>query len=95
MEPQFIFNADDFGPVDFINEGVYYAVNLGVVNSVQVIVNGDTEQSLKGKLKKLESYVPAGRTVDVGVHFTLTSGAPLHGDTEADKLRLWKNMVHA
>ena len=78
MKTQYIFTADDFGPINFINRGIFKAVKAGLINSVQVLTNGDTKDSLKEKLRKLADCVDEGKTLDLGLHLTLTSGKPLH-----------------
>lgn len=77
MAAKYIFTADDFGPIDFINKGVYYGVHKGVINSVHVLANGD-KGLLVRSLEQLNDVVPDGETIDVGLHLTLTSGKPLH-----------------
>lgn len=76
MAFKLIINADDFGPIDFINQGIYYHVGQGNLDSAQVLVNMD-EGKLQQRLKRLHSFVPEHRTFDLGVHFTLTSGEPI------------------
>jgi predicted glycoside hydrolase/deacetylase ChbG (UPF0249 family) len=93
MVKRYIFNADDFGPIDFINEGVYKGVAAGVINSVQVLVNGDTGASLKQKLVKLQAKVPKNKVLDIGVHLTLTSGEPLYGREDNTTRELWGEML--
>jgi hypothetical protein len=31
MEPKFIFTADDYSPIDFINRGICHAASKGIV----------------------------------------------------------------
>lgn len=95
MKTLYIFNADDFGPIDFINRGVIKAVKIGMINSVQVIVNGDSRNSLAKKLTELSRAVPDGKTVDIGIHYTLTSGEPLTpiGVNQKAKKDHWKELV--
>ena len=76
MNPKFILSADDYGPIDFINRGVRYAVKNGLINSVQVLANGDRVH-LREAMQALNESVPDGQSVDVGLHLTLTSGKPL------------------
>ena len=87
-----IINADDFGPIDFVNEGIYAHVRAGNLDSVQTLSNGD-ENHLHESFRKLHDSVPAGRKLEVGVHFTLTSGGPIVGDTETVKAQRWGEMV--
>ncbi len=39
MKAKYIFTADDYGPIDFINKGIQAAVEQQLVNSVHVLVN--------------------------------------------------------
>ncbi|NRA12888.1 MAG: ChbG/HpnK family deacetylase, partial [Crocinitomicaceae bacterium] len=90
MSFKLIVNADDFGPIDFINQGVYHHLSQGNIDSTQVLVNMDPAK-LKANLKRLYGYVPADRTFDLGVHFTLTSGGPLSG--HENNYAAWGSMV--
>lgn len=90
MAFKLIVNADDFGPIDFINEGIYAALAKGQLDSAQVLSNMDPVV-LKTNLKRLHSFVPADRTFDLGSHFTLTSGAPLSGGPNFGNI--WGKMV--
>lgn len=76
MSFKLIINADDFGPIDFINQGIFYHVSQGNLDSAQVLTNFDKE-ALKERLMRLHSFVPRDRVFDLGVHFTLTSGDPI------------------
>lgn len=87
-----IINADDFGPIDFINEGIYKHVREGNLDSVQALPNGK-ESHLLDSFRKLHDSVPAGRKLEVGVHFTLTSGGPIVGADETIKAQRWGKMV--
>jgi YdjC-like protein len=95
MHPKYILTADDFGPVDFINQGILEHVEAKKINSVQVLVNGDTESSLTKKLLKLAKVVPDNTVLDLGVHLTLTSGRPLYRRNSADSTikNAWDKMV--
>ncbi|MFT6502524.1 MAG: putative glycoside hydrolase/deacetylase ChbG (UPF0249 family) [Crocinitomicaceae bacterium] len=90
MSFKLIVNADDFGPIDFINQGIYHHLSQGNIDSTQVLVNMDPVK-LKTNLKRLHGYVPADRTFDLGVHFTLTSGGPLTG--HENNHAAWGGMV--
>lgn len=92
MSIKIILTADDFGPIEFVNQGVYHHAMQGNIDSTQVLVNMN-EADLKASLKKLHSYIPADRTFDLGVHFTITSGAPLTGgDNDDAKKKCWGKM---
>lgn len=88
-----IINADDFGPIDFINEGIYKHVREGNLDSVQALPNDRSESHLLDSFRKLHESVPAGRKLEVGVHFTLTSGGPIVGGDDTAKAQLWGKMV--
>ncbi len=68
-----ILTADDFGVVPSINEGITELVQKGLVNSVQVFTN--YKHSLQNT-KKLIKDAPTSQ-FELGVHLTITSGAPL------------------
>lgn len=87
-----IINADDFGPIDFINEGIYFHTREGNLDSVQTLANVDPAQ-LEKAFSNLHDAVPQGRSMDVGVHFTLTSGAPISGETDSGRAQRWGDMV--
>lgn len=90
MAFKLIVNADDFGPIDFINEGIYAALAKGQLDSAQVLANMDPTK-LKANLKRLHSFVPADRILDLGIHFTLTSGTPIWGGPNFGNI--WGEMV--
>ena len=90
MSVKMIINADDFGPIDFINQGVYHHLKAGNLDSTQVLVNMD-QDVLKKNLATLHGYVPESTVFDLGVHFTLTSGAPMTGKNNPG--RLWGKMI--
>jgi predicted glycoside hydrolase/deacetylase ChbG (UPF0249 family) len=73
-----IINADDFGPIEFINQGVYHHTSAGNLDSTQVLANFDP-QILEANLSKLHDAVPENRVLDLGIHYTLTSGSPITG----------------
>lgn len=92
MKPSFIFTADDFGPIDFINRGICYAVNRGLVNSVHVLANGDKVQ-LRESLHQLNESVSEGSKVDIGLHLTLTSGKPVYKESGKSINGTWGKML--
>ncbi|MFT5822129.1 MAG: hypothetical protein ACI8ZM_003385 [Crocinitomix sp.] len=63
MKTKFILSADDYGPIQYINRGVRKAVEHGVINSVQVIINYK-ESTLYNDLKLLNPVVPKGGKMD-------------------------------
>jgi predicted glycoside hydrolase/deacetylase ChbG (UPF0249 family) len=92
METNYIFTADDYGPIDFINRGVCYAVNKGLINSVQIIVNTDLPK-LRQAIKNLHDSVPQEAKLDVGIHLTLTSGKPLLKQQNKQGHSAWGKML--
>lgn len=97
INPKFIFTADDYGPVQFINQGVLNQVKNGTINSVQVLSNFD-EAKLKSSIRDLWHAVPDGKILDVGVHVTITSGKPIYrGDSnpnsEKETKKVWGGFV--
>ena len=65
MEAEYIFTADDYGPIDFINDGICRGVQRGWINSVQVLVNVDDLSHLKSELVRLLQSVPQRETLDL------------------------------
>ena len=92
MEPKFILTADDYGPIHFINRRIRHAVSNGLVNSVHVLSNIGKAQ-LKDALQQLNDHVPQGKTLDIGLHLTLTSGGPLFRQTGKDWKGTWGKMM--
>ena len=88
----YIYSADDFGPIDFINNGIKQAVEMGVVNSVQVLSNFDKE-ALKHNLWILSQAVDGRSILDIGIHLTLSSGRPIYTDPGKSIEQTWVEMV--
>ncbi|WP_027420421.1 ChbG/HpnK family deacetylase [Crocinitomix catalasitica] len=71
MKPKIILNADDFGAMDGIDQGIIAGIKAGVVNSVSTFVNFPdsyqrianllSNEEIKGKFK-------------LGLHLSITSG---------------------
>jgi len=96
MPTKYILNADDYGPIDFINRGVNTLVEQGMINSVQALVNGDDTTKLKESLKELRNKIPEGKSLDIGCHLTLTSGRPMYKRNDNDEepvASTWSDMV--
>ncbi len=66
-----IFNADDYGFCDQIDDGVIKAINQGLINSVAAFGNGNNGTERLKRLAQLQDKA------DVGCHITITSGKPL------------------
>ena len=67
-----IVTADDYGVFPSINNGVKEAIRKGKVNSVACFSNH--KDSVKNVNELLDEF---GNKVDIGCHFTLSSGEPL------------------
>lgn len=99
MPTKYILNADDYGPIDFINRGVKTLVEQGMINSVQVLVNGDEPSDdhakLKDSLTELRDRIPEGKNLDIGCHLTLTSGRPMYKRNEGEEAvaTTWSHML--
>ena len=78
---KYILTADDYGPSEFINQGVRKMVEQGRINCAQVLANFDKNNLLDRLVKLGESAekAPNFSRCNVGAHLTLTSGPPLHG----------------
>lgn len=85
MSAKFIFTADDYGPVHFINHGVIEQVKNGTINSVHVLSNFD-EGKLKRSIRDLWHAVPHGKVLDIGAHVTISSGKPIFQGVRANLL---------
>ena len=77
-----IFTADDFGPIEGINEGIIKAIRQGFINSVGALVNFDEIYKIA------ETYRPVfdSYKIEVGLHFTITSGKRLSPKTKTSFL---------
>lgn len=74
-----IFTADDFGVDDSINEGTTNLAKWGILDSVEILPNYGQggAKSVENTLKMLDEVEPVNPTIELGVHFTITSGKPL------------------
>lgn len=77
-----IFNADDYGFCNQVDDGVIKAIEGGLINSVAALANGPDGLN---RLKRLAEFQ---EKADIGCHITITSGKPL---TEAPMLTREKN----
>ena len=66
-----IFNADDYGFCDQIDDGVIKAIDQGLINSVAAVANGNNGLERLKRLAKMQDRA------DIGCHITITSGKPL------------------
>lgn len=83
--PRFILTADDFGPIEFINNGVIDLVQKGLINSVHILSNF-AQDKLISELKRLAEAVPEQALLDIGIHFTINSGKPLYGTSDGERM---------
>jgi predicted glycoside hydrolase/deacetylase ChbG (UPF0249 family) len=63
-----ILNADDYGALSCIDDGIIEGIENGVVNSVSVLVNFP---NIEEAIKKL---LPYRNRVKIGLHFAITCG---------------------
>lgn len=66
-----IFNADDYGFCDQVDDGVVKAISQGLINSVAAFANGTNGLERLKRLSDLQDKA------DIGCHITITSGKPL------------------
>ncbi|GLS90202.1 carbohydrate deacetylase [Psychromonas marina] len=65
-----IFNADDFGLSESVNNGIVQCFKAGVVKSTTVMMN-------QPGVKNAADIYQQGLIPEVGLHFTVTAGKPL------------------
>lgn len=81
MAKKIIFNADDFGPSESLNQGIYQGIEAGIVSSVSVFVTfGETNFENIIKLKEFIDSEKVKHHVGIGLHFTITAGHPVNRD---------------
>jgi predicted glycoside hydrolase/deacetylase ChbG (UPF0249 family) len=81
MAKRIILNADDFGPSESLNQGIYEGIKAGIVSSVSVFVTfGETNFDNIRKLKKFIDSDEVKHHVGIGLHFTITAGSPVNMD---------------
>jgi len=71
-----VVNADDLGLVESVNRGIVEAIENGVVTSTSLMVNMPGCDDAIARLQRLRE---SGKSVGVGLHFNVVSGAPLRG----------------
>jgi len=80
-----ILTTDDFGPQPAINEGILELVRNAKVNSVNVLINYFGNDTYKSSAENVKALVAAGKQAEeahpgyelqIGCHFTITSGKP-------------------
>ncbi|MFZ9046538.1 MAG: ChbG/HpnK family deacetylase [Cyclobacteriaceae bacterium] len=75
---KYIFTADDFGVSPIIDDAIGEAVSKGCINSIADLANGFDRKGFSAvlQLKKLKEAHPH---IQVGLHYTLTSGRAFSG----------------
>ncbi len=73
MSKGIILNADDYGAMNFIDQGIEAGIAAGVVNSVSVFVTFgvNSHHNIKALYEKYKDRIK------IGLHFTITAGRPL------------------
>jgi predicted glycoside hydrolase/deacetylase ChbG (UPF0249 family) len=69
---QLIVNADDLGADGARDDGIFEAIDAGVVTSVSLLANGPTSHDALRRLRSLGST-----NVSLGIHLNLSEGKPL------------------
>lgn len=73
-----ILTADDYGFCDSVDNGIIAAAEKGYISSVAAFANGPNAKTRLDRLKKAQTAIQnKGGILDVGAHFTITSGRPL------------------
>jgi predicted glycoside hydrolase/deacetylase ChbG (UPF0249 family) len=78
-----IITADDFGLVDFIDNGIIESAKNGVITNVACFGNVELSR-LKKQVHQLNSV---NSLINFGIHLTITSHQPLVADNEAFTLK--------
>ena len=81
MKQKIIITADDFGISPLIDDAILEAVRAGVVTSVAVLPNGNTEGW--ERIKKLNRDF--GNKISIGLHFNITNGPAVSGPSSLTK----------
>jgi predicted glycoside hydrolase/deacetylase ChbG (UPF0249 family) len=86
-----ILTADDYGACDFIDNGIISALRQGKINTVTAFVTHPGSESrmktLLGLREELKEKNAGFYTFNIGLHFSITSGNPVTGESSliADK----------
>lgn len=88
-----IINADDLGADEARNEGIFQAIEAGVITSVSILPNGP---ALKDALSRIRSRKSP---ISCGMHFNLSEGQPVSSGlrilTGPDGCFRGKKFIHA
>lgn len=73
---EMMITADDYGPVEFINNGIEKALQNSCIDTVSVLMNPHTDDTVNitQQIKKLKLDFPF---VHIGIHLSITSGRPV------------------
>src|SRR6266403_4156400 len=86
-----ILTADDYGACDFIDNGIISALRGGKINTVTAFVTHPGSESRMKTLLDLREELKEKNagfyTFNIGLHFSITSGNPVTGESSlvADK----------
>jgi chitin disaccharide deacetylase len=67
-----IVNADDLGANEARNDGIFEAIESGVVTSISILPNGPATTDAVRRIRS-QNY----RNISLGIHFNLSEGAPI------------------
>jgi len=73
MKRRFIFTADDYGVSPIIDKAVQVALRDGLLSSVACFANGTNSEG-KFTMKSVRELQDNFKHIDIGCHFTITSG---------------------
>jgi predicted glycoside hydrolase/deacetylase ChbG (UPF0249 family) len=73
MKDVIILNADDYGYNETTNNGIIDLILARKINSISVIINGDSIQTGVTKIKQIWKEKPIlQRELSIGLHFNLS-----------------------
>ena len=76
-----IMNADDYGPSDYINDGIIKGIEEGIINSVSVMVTYQNMPDIPDFISKLDRLMSVvDKEVGIGLHLSLSGGKALTTD---------------
>jgi predicted glycoside hydrolase/deacetylase ChbG (UPF0249 family) len=81
---KYILTADDYGAIDYIDQGIIKAIKAGKINSVACFVtrfDRENEAELPERIQKLLDLRKEGYQFSIGLHFCITSGFSNDVDT--------------
>ncbi|MCX5834362.1 MAG: ChbG/HpnK family deacetylase [Deltaproteobacteria bacterium] len=72
MKRSLVINADDLGADEARNEGIFEAIDAGVVTSASLLANGPALEDALARMRALKN-----RKVSFGFHLNLSQGTPV------------------